>query len=175
MLVQPQVQADPSVGIMLDNMISEWGGVPYPQLSVMLVHMRFLYLVHQTHHWTAKGDSYYGDHLLFERLYNAVVAEVDGLAEKAVGLGMIENVNLPLQMSQLLKLTQGYGMSSTIPQPSELAKRSLMAEQSFLRVLDMISCQLKQAGLMTRGLDNYIAGVQDTHEGHVYLLKQRCL
>ena len=34
---------------------------------------------------------------------------------------------------------------------------------------------LKEMGLLTRGLDNMIAGIEDKHESHVYLLKQRCM
>jgi DNA-binding ferritin-like protein len=130
-------------------------------------------MVHQNHHWTSKGDLFYGDHLLFDRLYTAVVEEVDSIAEKAVGLGTTENVNLALQTSQIMRLVQGYGMSQMIPQPTELAKRSLLAEMNFLVVVKNLVDSMKEAGTLTRGLDNLIAGIEDKHEGHVYLLKQR--
>jgi hypothetical protein len=164
---------DPGYGVALDNMLSEWGATPYAQLSVILVHLRFLADVHRTHHWTAKGDPFYGDHLLFERLYATAVAEVDCLAEKAVGLGGVDNVNLPLQLQQVARMAQNYGMASTIPQPSELARRSLIVEVGFLRCVAHCVGSLKEQCLMTRGLDNMLAGVEDSHEGHVYLLKQR--
>jgi DNA-binding ferritin-like protein len=164
---------DPGYGIAIENMLAEWGGVPYAQLSVLLVHLRFLVLVHQTHHWTAKGDPFYGDHLLFERLYNGVLEDVDALAEKSVGLGGNDNVNLPLQIQQLNTLAQSYGASSTLPQASDLSKRSLIAEVAFLRCATHCVQSLKEMGLMTRGLDNLLAGIEDKHEGHVYLLKQR--
>lgn len=169
-LVVPSEVADT---IMYENMISEWGGIPYAQLSVLLAHARYLTMVHQTHHWTTKGDSFYGDHLLFERLYNGSSEDIDVLAEKVIGLSCDNNVNLNVQLNQLNRLVQNYGMSSTIPQACELAKRSLLAEMNFLKCICHMSCSLKEQGLLTGGLDNLLAGIQDKHEGHVYLLKQR--
>jgi len=169
------VVVDPNLHITVDNMCSEWGNLPYPQLSVLLVHLKFLYFVHQNHHWTCKGDPFYGDHLLFQRLYEGVQEEVDSVAEKVIGLGTSANVDLILQTSQLSRLVQGYGMSQTIPQPNEFAKRSLAAEMNFLGCASRLVESMKECGLLTRGLDNLIAGIEDKHEGHVYLLKQRCL
>lgn len=163
---------DPGYGVPLENMMSEWGDIPYSQLSIILVHLKFLAQVHQTHHWTCKGDSFYGNHLLFERLYNTIPSEIDDIAEKAIGLGSVDNVELQLQLSQVAKLSQKYGMASTIQQPTELSKRSLIAEIGFLRCVAHCVKSLEQQGLLTRGLDNLLAGIEDTHEGNVYLLKQ---
>ena len=169
------VSAEPNLNIVIDNMVAEWGGTLYPQLSVLLVHLKFLAAIHQNHHWTTKGEPYYGDHLLFERLYGKVVGEIDAVAEKAIGLGSTANVDIVLQHNQLCKLVQGYGMTTTIPQPTELAKRSYLAEMNFLKATAHLVEHLKECGLLTRGLDNLIAGIEDCHEGHIYLLKQRIL
>lgn len=167
--------SDPNLNIVTENMVSEWGGVPYPELSVLLVHLKFLSFVHQNHHWTTKGDPFYGDHLLFSRLYDGVIGEIDSVAEKAIGLGSSSNVDLPLSTSQLFKLIQGYGMTSTIPQPTELARRSYLAEMNFLKVVSILVEHMKSCGTLTRGLDNLLAGIEDKHEGHIYLLKQRIM
>lgn len=164
---------DPGYGIAIENMLAEWGTVPYPQLSVLLVHLRFLAMVHQTHHWTVKGDPFYGDHLLFDRLYTGVLEDIDAIAEKAVGLGSVDCVDLVLQANQLKIMAQNYGSASTIPQQTEFAKRSMLAEISFLRCAAHCALSLKEMGLMTRGLDNLLAGIEDKHESNVYLLKQR--
>lgn len=172
--MEMQLVSSPDLFITVDNMCTEWGSLPYPQLSVVLVHLKFLAAVHQNHHWTAKGDPYYGDHLLFERIYGSIPGEIDAIAEKAIGLGTPANVDLVLQTKQLNQLIQGYGMMQTIPQPTELAKRSLSAELNFLGVTAHLVESMKEAGTLTRGLDNLLAGIEDKHEGHVYLLKQRC-
>lgn len=173
---QPQVQLvmEPEIEIVASNLLSEWGSCPYGQLSVVLVHLRYLALVHQTHHWQTKGDPFYGDHKLFEDLYNNVVAEIDRVAERAVGLGVIENVDCQLQIRQLMKLVASYGPTQTVPHASELAKRSMLAELKFLKVASCMAESLYESGAMTRGLDNMLAGIEDVHETHVYLLKQRC-
>jgi len=168
--------AVPDLGcdIEFDNRLAQWHGVRYAELSVLLVNLRFLAMVHQTHHWTAKGDPFYGDHLLFQRLYDAVSAEVDGLAEKAVGLGCEDTVNLSLQAQQLSGMAQAYGTTMQLPQASGLVKKSLAAEVSFLRCAARCAELLEDSGQMTRGLDNFLQGLEDKHEGHVYLLQQRC-
>ena len=166
---------EPNIDIIVDNMVSEWGGTPYAQLSVLLAHLKFLSHVHHTHHWISRGDPFYGDHLLFQNLYEAVESEIDMVAEKAVGLGSNMNVDINLITAQVYRLVQGYGPSSTIPRASDLARRSYQAEMSFIRVVSRLVDSLKEMGILTRGLDNMIAGIEDKHETHIYLLKQRSL
>ena len=166
---------EPNINIVTDNMVAQWGSSPYAQLSVALVHLKFLAAVHQNHHWITKGDPFYGDHLLFQRIYEATAEDVDAVAEKAIGLGATSSVDLVLVTSQLMKLVQGYGMTTTIPQSTELAKRSYLAEMNFLKVMAHLAEHLKECGALTRGLDNMLQGIEDKHDGHVYLLKQRVL
>jgi DNA-binding ferritin-like protein len=165
---------EPNLSIVTENMLAEWGGIPYSQLSVVLVHLKFLAEVHQNHHWTCMSDPFYGDHLLFARIYDATKGEIDSVAEKSIGMGSVANVDLHLMTSQLLKLVSGYGMTSTIPQSSDLARRSLLAEMNFLKVIDHMMISLDECGMLSNGIDNMLQGIADVHEGHVYLLKQRC-
>ena len=166
---------EPNLDIVTDNMVAEWGSVPYAQLSVLLVHLRYLAFVHQNHHWVTKGMPFYGDHLLFQRLYEGVTEDIDSVAEKAIGLGCTDNVDLNRHTLQLNKLVQNYGMTVTLPNPSELARRSYTAEMNFLKVTAHLVEHLKECGLLTRGLDNLLAGIEDKHESSVYLLKQRII
>jgi hypothetical protein len=62
----------------------------------------------------------------------------------------------------------------TIPQSTDLAKRSMIAEMTFLKVIDHVMSSLDECGLLSNGIDNLLQGIADKHEGHVYLLKQRC-
>lgn len=165
---------EPNLHIVTENMLAAWGGIPYAELSVILVHLKFLAEIHQNHHWTCMGDPFYGDHLLFQRLYDGVKGEIDTVAEKAVGMGSTSNVDLMLTTSQLLKLLSGYKSSTTIPHPSDLARRSLTVEMTFIKVIDHLIDCLAECGMLTNGIDNMLQGIADAHEGHVYLLKQRC-
>lgn len=172
--VQVLVVAEPNHDIILDNMMAEWGGLPYAQLSVVLVYLKYLATLHENHHWTCMGDPFYGDHLLFSRLYEAVDGEIDPVAEKAVGLGCTSNVNPQVIHSQVLKLLTGAGSASTIPMSSDLARKSLVAEMNFIKVIESCRSSLEECGMLTNGVDNMLQDIADRHEGHVYLLKQRC-
>ena len=172
--LQILVVTEPNHDIILDNMMAEWGGLPYAQLSVVLVYLKYLATLHENHHWTCVGDPFYGDHLLFSRLYDAVDGEIDPVAEKAVGLGCTSNVNPQVIHSQVLKLLGGSGGASTIPMSSDLARKSLAAELNFMKVIDSCRSSLEEGGMLTNGVDNMLQDMADRHEGHVYLLKQRC-
>ena len=171
---QVLVVTEPNVNIITDNMIAEWGGTLYSQLSVILVHLKFLAELHQNHHWTCMDDPFYGDHQLFSRLYGDVQGEIDSVAEKSIGLGSNANVDLVRVTTQVLRLMTGVGSGSMIPHSSDLARRSLSAELNFLKVLDAMIDSLEECGLLTNGVDNMLQDIADKHEGHVYLLKQRC-
>ena len=166
--------AVPHTALVVDNLVASWGGIAFAELSVLVVHLRYLALVHQTHHWISRGDSFYGDHKLFEELYNAIVDEIDMVAEKAVGLGGEQNVNLALQVSQLMGLCKAYGSPQTVPQSCDLAKASLVAECNLLKVIQASSDCMEANGTMTPGIENMLQALYDAHEKHVYLLKRRC-
>lgn len=160
--------------LLIDNAVAAWGGCEYAELSVVLVYLRYLSMLHQTHHWIAKGDSFHGDHELFEKLYNRIVPEIDGVAEKAVGVGSENNVLLQLQLTQLTQVCSMYNSPQTVPQSSDLAKASLAAEWNFLKILTAATESMQANGSMTPGIENMVQTVFDTHEKHIYLLKRRC-
>ena len=47
-------------------------------LLQLLAILRALHWSHWTLHWKVKGDPFYGDHLMYQRLYEAVVEEING-------------------------------------------------------------------------------------------------
>lgn len=163
--------------VVFQGMVSEWTGLPYAELSVLLAQLRALHCIHHTHHWQALGDSFYGDHLLFGRLYDNIAGEIDTVGEKVVGLGSIENVKLDLQISQIMQFVAAAKANpmQAIPQKDDLAKCSMMCELDFLRNCAMAQKSLEQQGLLTGGVSNMLEGLEDVHEGSVYLLKQRVM
>lgn len=161
--------------VRFSNMLSTWSDRPFAELSVVLVHLHVMALNAQLSHWTCKGDSFYGDHELFERLYVELQKDVDALAERAVGLGGAELVSLPLVTRQIDCLAQELGPSTTIPRTDDLARRALELEYRILNVIAFAVESLRARKMLTRGLDNLLAGLEDRHESNVYLLKRRCL
>ena len=73
----------------LEKVVSE---LIEPDWASLLAHHRFLYLAYQNLHWTSQGHAFYADHLLFQRLYEKLGEESDLIAERAVGLGLSNEV-----------------------------------------------------------------------------------
>lgn len=161
--------------ISVDNIIQLWSSKPYGQLAVLLAYLRSLAIIHQQHHWTTSGTSYYEDHLLFERLYDATNDSVDSVAEKCVGLGDESTIDLQLQIKTIWQFVKDNCTSgfTTMSCDDTFIQKSLTAEMQFLTLANVVREHLQSNGLLTPGLDNMIAGLQDVHESHVYLLKQR--
>lgn len=136
-------------------------------LSELLAFLRAMFWSHQTTHWQMRGTAYYGDHLLFQRLYEAISGEIDTLAEKIVGnfgeelVNAVDQADLNHQFQELF---------SEIECPFE---RGLIVEQDFQVRLNEIYDAMKADGSMTMGLDDFIMGIASTHETHIYLLQQR--
>jgi len=137
-------------------------------LSGLLSILWFLRIQHQQVHWLSKGPSYYGDHLLFARLYEAVDAELDQLAEKIIGLdGPVPCMSGPegaiLVAAQFAKFEK----------IEDLAMRATLSEKMFLSSLKKVYDCLDDRGELTMGLDDLLQAFSNTHETHLYLLQQR--
>jgi DNA-binding ferritin-like protein len=122
---------------------------------------------YQEAHWCSCGDSFYGDHLLYERLYESVEEEMDGFAERMIGLYGPEcfdggdHHRMSHRMSDEWRSTQGY------------AQRSLKVERTIISLINSLKHAHEKAGQMTLGLDDYLPAVASNHEDHLYLIKQR--
>lgn len=147
---------------------------PYSQLGVLTAAARALVHVLQTCHWQARGDAFYGDHLLFQRLYGDVVAEVDAIAEKAVGMSVPDLVHPMMQIEQMRHFLSLYvcGSPTSFPRTYDLLKMAYNAEQLFLGFVLLTLEQLEAKGELTLGIENMLGDVADKHEEHVYLLSQ---
>lgn len=161
-------------------------GLPFAQLKTasadsfalthdyasLLVALRALGLLHQSHHWLTKGENFYQDHLLFERLYNSVVVEIDRVGERAIGLGAhFHEMSPRVQAAQVAKIiTELCGTEEGAVAPhQQFVATSLKAEQLFLDLLSRV----KSDSAPSIGTDNLLGDLGDTHEEHIYLLQQR--
>lgn len=137
------------------------------QLAILLGALRAMAFNYQTSHWQVTGDAFYSDHQLFDRLYGTTNGEVDGLAEKMVGLFGKEAVDGPAQAKVLVTCLQA--MSGV----SDPLTRGLQAEQQFQLLLAGTRKTLKDLGQLSMGLDDMLPALANTHDSHVYLLQQR--
>jgi len=143
------------------------------ELAGLLTMLRAVAIVHQTHHWVAQGANYYADHLLFDRLYSDLASEIDQVAERAVGGGGSDYIrDFQGITAGVVRVLDGLG-EATSSQASDLVQKSLEAEELLLDGITLIVGRLKASDSFTRGTDNLIAGIEDKHEEHKYLLQQR--
>jgi len=129
--------------------------------------LKALSLIHQHNHWTTKGVSFYGDHLLFERLYKSTLENLDLAAEKFIGVLGDQCLGYDLQAELLHKVLLKYKNLEGSP-----IQMSLEAEKDFLKFSkDAYNC-FEEEGKLTLGLDDMVMAIASDHEGAVYLLQQ---
>lgn len=135
-------------------------------LQWLLGCLRAQYWSYQESHWQTKGPSYYGNHLLFQRLYESVTEQIDTLAEKMVGTYGLDSVN---------GLDVGAKFESFIRRWSAtdcLHKRGLLSEQDFQDLCKRTYDQLKAMGELSLGMDDFLMATANEHETNQYLLRQ---
>lgn len=129
--------------------------------------LKAMSLIHQHNHWTTKGQSFYGDHLLFERLYDSVLKDLDMAAEKFVGLFKDEVLNFDIQAEFLNKLLLKYKNLEGSP-----LEMSLKIEKDFINFSQAAYKCFEDEGKLTLGLDDMISAISGKREEAVYLLEQ---
>lgn len=139
-------------------------------LASLLTRLLSVSLIHWTNHWLTQGPAFYGDHLLFERLYNETIPMVDALAERCVGNGGAPFVNPALQAKGMAGIVEALSGSGS---DYDCADLSLRAVQSFLSFLRSQYTALEESGQLSHGTDNLLQDIADKHEGFVYLLQQK--
>jgi DNA-binding ferritin-like protein len=131
-------------------------------LSAYVAFTRAMALLHQQNHWITQD---YGDHLLFERLYEETQDLMDGAAERVMGLcGRIEFEGAESVIAQRFAADE--------PSLTACLESSLAIEKAFQEVCKKTYNTLKEKDMITLGLDDMIMGHASDGEGHIYLLQQ---
>ena len=129
--------------------------------------LKALALIHQHNHWTTKGEAFYGDHLLFERLYKSTLENLDLAAEKFIGLLGDPCLDYDMQADLLHKVLLKYNNLEGSP-----VQMSLEAEKDFIKFSQVAYNTFEDEGELTLGLDDMIMSISSDREGAVYLLQQ---
>jgi len=140
-------------------------------LHDVLCTLRTMYVHYQNLHWESKGNSFYSDHLLFQRLYEGVAEETDALAEKILGL-----TGQTKWVSDLHTFQHGHDTLQIwyeVTKGDDSTSRAFFSEMYFQEQLDYARAVLEESNNMTYGLDDFLGGLASKHEEHVYLLRQR--
>lgn len=157
----------------LSMLLPRLGGLPMAELGLLVGVLRAASIVHQSHHWQTQGNSYYGDHQLFDRLYNDSLGFIDSVAERAVGSGHVDLVCPKTQSVLVQDLIAYWCQASGELNAQVMVAVSLDVERSVLEFIKVAKAHLSAQGQLSDGTDNLLQGVADKHEEFVYLLQQR--
>jgi hypothetical protein len=144
---------------------------------VLLALLRAQYLLFHNAHWETTGDAFYGNHLLFQRLYEGdeedesdegVQGDVDGLAEKMVGKYGPEAVDMRV-IGPLMKswCDRWCSLKEACPK-----RRALKSEEDMQKVTKLVYESLKKWGTLSLGMDDFLMAMANKHEANQYLLRQ---
>jgi DNA-binding ferritin-like protein len=140
--------------------------------ALYIAALKSLALIHQQNHWTVKGGSFYGKHLLFERIYDSALENLDLAAEKFVGAFGVECIDYGMQAEFLNKMLCRYTDLAAEMEDDFPVKLSLTAEKDFLEYSEYIFNCLEEEGKMTLGIDDMIMSIAGEREEAMYLLQQ---
>ena len=128
--------------------------------------LRALHHVLWTYHWQSEGDPAYGDHLLYQRLYEARTAEIDRMAELIAALYGSEALDPVASWDRAGSLLHAKGWAKAKPYAGAL----LMVEAA-ITALDLADAQ--NDGRHALAVNNVLAGIADSLNNAAYLLQQR--
>jgi DNA-binding ferritin-like protein len=153
----------------LEKCCSVFGDSEWAPLAGFLAVTEALQMLAHSHHWQTKGENFYGDHLLYQRLYQDVQAEIDLVGEKLIGVS--QDVGLTNYFKRVKTMEMFLKAVTHSDQPYIVVTHD--AELAYVRMGGELMDQLEQAGLLTRGLEQMLGNILDKHEEHIYLLEQR--
>jgi DNA-binding ferritin-like protein len=140
-------------------------------LQMLLAVLRAAHFAHWTSHWQVKGQTFYSDHELMERIYTTLIEEIDTLAEKIVGTYGVEAVNAVEQAQLMANHLLPLAKANSINEPLH---RALLIEEGLQVIFKNSYDMLKEQGGLTLGMDDFLMSMANTHETNLYLLRQRC-
>lgn len=143
---------------------SEWA-----ELAGFLAITEALQMLEHSHHWQTKGENFYGDHLLYQRLYETILGEIDLIGEKLIGVS--QQPSLTNYFKRIKAMEVFLKAVTHNDQPYIVVSHD--AELAYVRMGGELMDNLEQAGLLTRGLEQMLGNILDKHEEHIYLLDQR--
>lgn len=124
-------------------------------------------MLFHAYHWRSKGQDYYGDHLLYQRLYQDRAEEIDRIGEVLVALGGSESILPNITVVGMQDL-----ISRVEATKGKDAVKGLALVNETLRRINAANA-LIGSDAYALSVNNVLAGFADKHLEALYLLKQR--
>ena len=151
--------------------------IPITASEIMAAYIGFTRAFHlwfHAAHNLTKGTGFAGDHVsLYGPIYVEVQDSIDRVIEKAVGVFDDESMACPLRITADASLVLDGWNSPAGQSAAVIADAALAYAEQFVKLDERVAQTLDEMGALTYGLDNLLAELADTHEGYVYLLRQR--
>lgn len=136
-------------------------------LTQVLAALLALRQQHHSAHWLVSGPTFYGDHLLFERLYGMPGDEIDTLGEK-----MTAQCHSPEALDPLaLTIAQAHFLKSW--KQDDAFKAALVGERTLQALIKVAYDKMDEDGTLSLGMDDFLMATANAHETAIYLLQQR--
>jgi DNA-binding ferritin-like protein len=135
--------------------------------ALFIASLKAIALIHQHNHWINDGAAYFGNHLMFERLYNSAQEDLDSAAEKFVGLFGKECLDYKTQTELLSQILSKYTDLAGDP-----VAHSLAIEKDFIKFCSAAYEGFEKEESLTLGLDDMIMSISGNREEAVYHLQQ---
>jgi len=135
-------------------------------LANLLAVLRAQAFSYQTSHWQIGGHDAYGNHLLFQRLYEGLGVQIDELAEKMVGY---------LGSDAVEGTDSAQRVFEKVAEWTEIMcpfRQGLQSEDDCQAAIQDAYDTIKAEGKMTLGLDDWLMATANAHETATYLLQQ---
>jgi DNA-binding ferritin-like protein len=134
-------------------------------LNGYLAILRTLVIIFQHGHWKCKGSNFYGNHLLFDRIYGDAGGLVDITAEKIIGIYGNKAFLHTKQVPMIAEFISKY-------EDDDFIKSAIVATESCLTVGEDVYNRLKEMAELTLGMDDMIMSNASKLEEFIFLLKQ---
>jgi DNA-binding ferritin-like protein len=142
--------------------------------QAILAHLRALQWIAWTSHWTASGPSYYGDHLLLQRLYAGeeggpdINEQIDQLGERMVsyfGPGSVDPAPISSMTHRILKYTSDFA--------SPYARLLAIEKVTQTTIREAWKANQDSGNEMSLGIDDYLMSLANERDTVRYLLQRR--
>jgi hypothetical protein len=125
-------------------------------------------------HNLAKGTGFAGDHVnIYGEIYDALVDDYDGAAEKAIGISGDESVACPHKVMAIALEKMGKYSSPSGASASAIASTGLQIIRDLNDHVESLFASLEASGELALGLNDFLAAAANDYTTYIYLLQQR--
>jgi len=118
----------------------------------------------QNFHWNTEGPLFYSLHLMFERIYDEVYGSIDTFAEQIRALQVYTPASL-----QKFSMLSAIKDENEVPESHGMLSELLADSDKMAEIFRLTFNMAEQNG--DHGLADFLAGRQDAHKKHSWMLR----